>query len=511
MNNSFGNNYWDIFRSFKTPKQQQAQQSSPTPQQPHPQQLLHPINERGQKLLQPTSISSNAITPNQNLLSSNTGTFFCTLTNNNNNNSNNNNNNNNENKEQWRPENRGALIPRGKRDDSSLANQLLYAATHVNESQRRHLSNLIAKERLYRRMFCGHTTTNQDDGLNASLVNGDMSFIKYKDEERELTLETLCEHIEAIIANGYSLTYTFAYLSYLRRKYRAAYPKLRGQTSEFYRILIDNYERQRKIHKRIGTDEVYTCEERIYEKMYDLARQFFFDQSLLTNMSTNRDSRTPFNDNTVRDTTNNTNDDHNNGNNCSNKSGDNTNNNNLTISNQLLFAYAFMFMFITGKRLSEIALIGYEQLRTLLRYEALVIRIPKAKKLGRIVMRDYDEDVRQEFKSFLDRSIVIFEPQNSSYANEIPFNQFEKRRTLDRAFARLYNDATKHLGLSDERKPRGLSLHSLRRFRAATLFAQGKAIDQIRECLDHSSTKVTNMYINKHLMRSYRTNTSSEK
>lgn len=389
------------------------------------------------------------------------------------------------NADSWRPENQGALVPRGKRDDASLANQLLYAATHVNESQRRHLSNLIAKERLYRRMFCGHVTTNRDDGLNESLVNGDMSFIKYRDEERELTLETLCEHIEAIIGAGYSLTYTFAYLSYLRRKYRGSYPKLRGQTSEFYRILIDNYERERKTRKRIGTDEVYTCEERIYEKMYELARQFFFDNSQTTETSIAATTTT----------------------NGENVDEETTNNETNANGNRLLFTYAFMFMFITGKRLSEIALIGYEQLGTLLRYEALVIRIPKAKKLGRIVMRDYDDDVRKEFKTFLERCLVVFEPK-SLHGKEIPFNQFEKRRTLDRAFARLYNETTRRLNLTDERKPRGLSLHSLRRFRAATLFAQGKTIDHIRECLDHNSTKVTNMYINKHLMRSYRTDTS---
>lgn len=357
-------------------------------------------------------------------------------------------------------------MPRGNRDDPSLANQLLYAATHVNESQRRHIANLIAKERLYRRMFCGQTSKN--DGLDASLVNGDMSFIKYRDEERELTLETLCQHIETIIENGYSLTYTFAYLSYLRRKYRSAYPKLRGQTSEFYRILINNYEKQRRLRKRIGTDEVYTCEESIYEKMYALAREYLFAEST---------AEAPFDDSVRR--------------------------------NRCLFAYVFVFMFITGKRLSEIALIGVEQLRTLLRYEALVIRIPKAKKLGRIVMRDYDDDVRIDFKRFLERGIEMFEA--NKYANVIPFNQFEKRRTLDKLFAKLYNEAARTLRLNDESKPRGLSLHSLRRFRAATLFAQGKAIDHIRECLDHSSTKVTNTYINKHLMRSYRTNETTNK
>lgn len=365
--------------------------------------------------------------------------------------------------EQWRPENRGVLIPRGNRDDPSLANQLLYAATHVNESQRRHIANLIAKERLYRRMFCGHHASKNDDGLDASLVNGDLSFIKYRDEERELNLETLCQHIETIIQSGYSLTYTFAYLSYLRRKYRAAYPKLRGQTSEFYRILINNYEKQRRLRKRIGTDEVYTCEESIYEKMYELSHDHFFSETT---------EQPPFHDNARR--------------------------------NRCLFAYVFIFMFITGKRLSEIALIGVTQLRTLQRYEALVIRIPKAKKLGRIVMRDYDEDVRSNFKRFLERAVEIF--AGHRYANVVPFNQFEKRRTLDKLFAKSYNEAARSLQIADETKPRGLSLHSLRRFRAATLFAEGKAIDHIRECLDHSSTKVTNMYINKHLMRSYRTN-----
>lgn len=376
--------------------------------------------------------------------------------------------------EWWRPENRGALVHRGDPEDTTLAGQLLYAATHTDASQKRHLANLIAKERMYRRTFCGQTIAPSDDGLDAVLENGDMAFIKYKDEERELNLETLCAHIEQLIEMGYSLTYIFAYLSYLRRKYRGSYPKLRAQTSAFYRTLIDNYEKERRLKPRIGTDEVYTCEERIYNQMYALAHEYFFSQTSRLDEHNANETRLTAKGKTI-----------------------NLAKHDLH-TNRMLFCYVYMFMYITGKRLSEISLLGVEQLNTLASFEALVIRIPKSKKLGRIVMRDYDEETKLRVKYLLKTTVKLFDCPDT-VDPVIPFDQYEKRRTLDRCFNALYMKAT------NQTKPRGLSLHSLRRFRAAALFAQGRDIEHIRECLDHSSVRVTNMYINKHLMRTYRT------
>lgn len=408
--------------------------------------------------------------------------------------------------EPWRPENRGALVPKGDRDvGSSLANKLLYAATHTDNAQRRHIANLIAKERLYRKLFCGQPESPRivDDNLNVSLVNGDLSFIKFKDETRELTLETLCEHIQTLIEHGYSLTYIFAYLSYLRRKYRGSYPKLRGQAPAFYRTLIDNYEKERKLKRRIGTDEVYTCEERVYQQMYILAHNTFFENVWTTSDVVPAGWPTTTSTTTARST-------------CSRlttlfaTTSPSFNPSEEQRSNLVVFLYVFMFMFNTGKRLSEIALLGVEQLRTLLQFEALVIRIPKAKKLGRITMRGYDDTTKTRFRSFLRHSVMMFD-ERGPFAKALPFDQFQKRRSLDRNFAALYRqavthlDEATHLDSSCKEKPRGLSLHSLRRFVAASMFAQGREIDHIRECLDHSSTKVTNMYINKHLMRTYRT------
>lgn len=365
--------------------------------------------------------------------------------------------------EPWRPENRGALVHRGDANDETLAGKLLYAATHVDKTQRRHIANLIAKERIYRTMFCGQSSSSSEltDQLNLSLDNGDLSFIKYKDESRELNLETLCTHIETLIERGYSLTYIFAYLSYLRRKYRSQYPKFGNQTSAFYRTLIDNYERQTKSQRRIGTDEVYTCEDALYEVMHELANGFFFSDKVLQHLASER----------------------------------------------FLFTYAFLFMYHTGKRLSELALIGLEEIRTLITYEALVIRIPKCKKLGRITLRGYDESALVRFKQFLNRTLELLA---HAHMSPIPFDQFSKRRSLDRHFKQLYAEASAQLFGKSVEKPRGLSLHSLRRFRAASMFTQGKEIDHIRECLDHSSVKVTNTYINKHLMRSYRRKGATE-
>jgi integrase len=366
--------------------------------------------------------------------------------------------------EHWRPENAGILVPRGRNEaESSITDQLLYAATHTDATQKRHLANLIAKERLYRKVFCGITDDNHElVELTKCLENGDMSFIKFKSEDRELTLETLCKHIEQLVQLGYSLTYIFGYLSYLRRKYRAGYPKLRQQTSAFYRTLINLYEQARRGKKRISTDEVYTCEEKIYAEMRNICHEAFFSETITIVTTSDEATR-----------------------------------------NQVLFAYLFLFMYETGKRLSEIALISPEQLQTLATHEALVIRIPKSKKLGRIVLRGYDEEMRIEFKHFLMRAIDLF--TRKQFEQCIPFDQYHKRRTLDRNFGRLYLAALRRLGKPRDQKPRGLSLHSLRRFRAGSMFQQGKDIEHIRECLDHSSTKVTNIYINKHLMRSYRT------
>lgn len=364
--------------------------------------------------------------------------------------------------EHWRPENAGALVPRGNNEQaSSMTERLLYAATHTDATQKRNLANLIAKERLYRKVFCD---VSEDDpnltDLSKCLENADMSFIKYKCSEKDLTLEALCKHIEQLVKLGYSLTYIFGYLSYLRRKYRGNYPKLRQQTSAFYRTLINLYETEKSEHKRLSTDEVYTCEERVYTQMTLICRNIFFSVEIEAQPSV--EAR----------------------------------------KNQLIFAYVFLFMYETGKRLSEIALLGVEQLQTLYDFEALVIRIPKSKKLGRIVLRGFDENTRVNFRYFLERSIELFSKQ--SFSDCIPFDQYSKRRTLDRHFSRLYTAALRYLDLPKSSKPRGLSLHSLRRYRAASLFQQGKDIEHIRECLDHSSTKITNIYINKHLMRSYR-------
>lgn len=361
--------------------------------------------------------------------------------------------------EYWRPENAPVLLPRGTNDEeATITDKLLYAATHTDATQKRNLANLIAKERLYRRVFCA---LRDDDELTRCLETGDMSFIKFKTDVRELTLESLCKHIETLIQLGYSLTYIFAYLSYLRRKYRGSYPKLRQQTSTFYRTLINLYERAKKEKRRISTDEVYTCEDRIYKTMYDICHNMFFGDEIAKIESTEEACR-----------------------------------------NRVLFAYLFLFMYETGKRLSEIALIDIEHLNILSIHDALVIRVPKSKKLGRIVLRGFDEEARINFKYFLTRAIELF--SRPRFESCIPFDQYEKRRTLDRHFSRLYTAALHLLNLPRNRKPRGLSLHSLRRYQAGCLFQQGKDIEHIRECLDHSSTKVTNIYINKHLMRSYR-------
>lgn len=412
----------------------------------------------------------------------------------------------------WRRINRTPLTPYGKNEaNATLADRLLYSATHTSVAQKRNIANLLCMERLYRRLFCKISSDPATDTLDSSRTTGDLSFIDFKDEKKQLTLETLCLHLEELVNAGYSLMYIFKYMSYLKRKYRRDYPYLRAQNSAFYRTLIDMYEKKRNDHRRIGTDEVYTCDKRVYEKMFERAERLVFSDEYEKHELNDARQSNDANDTSEEPST--------------------SSNNLLTtarkrysleISNAYLFAYIYVFMFVTGKRLSEIALIDADQIRTLERHEALVVRIPKSKKLGRITLRALDLPTKHRFKQFLARMAFLFSKNatDSPFPSLVPFDQFAKRRTLDRIFGREYERAVREI-LNNQRpeerldesndllllrkKPRGLSLHSLRRYRAGVLFEMGNQIENIRECLDHSSVRMTNSYINKHLMRTYRT------
>lgn len=410
----------------------------------------------------------------------------------------------------WRRINRTPLTPYGKNEDNAtLADRLLYSATHTSVAQKRNIANLLCMERLYRRLFCKLSSDPATDTLDSSRTTGDLSFIDFKDEKKQLNLETLCLHLEELVNAGYSLMYIFKYMSYLKRKYRRDYPYLRAQNSAFYRTLIDMYEKKRNEHRRIGTDEVYTCDKRVYEKMFERAERLVFSDEYENHALGDERHTNDANDASEKI-------------NACDLLATARKRYSLEISNAYLFAYIYVFMFVTGKRLSEIALIDADQIRTLERHEALVVRIPKSKKLGRITLRALDLPTKHRFKQFLARMAFLFSKNASDnpFPSLVPFDQFAKRRTLDRIFGREYERAVREI-LNNQRpeerldesndllllrkKPRGLSLHSLRRYRAGVLFEMGNQIENIRECLDHSSVRMTNSYINKHLMRTYRT------
>lgn len=336
-------------------------------------------------------------------------------------------------------------------------------------------ANVLALERLYRRTFCdGASPPNNNNGggftvrgeiipRNADIGNDEVRDVaKYKCPNKLMTKETLAENIDQLIRSGYSLNYVFSYMAHLRQKYRLEFPLNSLEQAIFNRSIVDRYHKggDGETTRKKATDEVYTESSETYEAM----KRWCW--SYLT-------------------------------------SNEKTIDNSKSTRNALIrFTYSYLFMFYTGKRLSEICVIKSEDLVTLRKERSLAVVIPKTKKTGRITLESLSSDeVRNEFEAFLDRMIALFvDIPNSPYLGEkiVPFDQFEHRKSIDRYFAKVYVEAT------GRPKPRGLSMHSLRRYRAAENFQEGLPLELIREQMDHSSTSMTNTYINKHLLRSYR-------
>lgn len=168
------------------------------------------------------------------------------------------------------------------------------------------------------------------------------------------------------------------------------------------------------------------------------------------------------------------------------------------------FVYVFLMMYYTGKRVSELVMLSSNDIARLLTEKHIAIHIPKSRKLGRLSMRVVGKNELDDFVGFLKRFLFLTRDlEDSPYLDLIPFDQFQRRKSLNRCFDRVYTLAVQRT------KPRGLSFHSLRRRKAAVSFQQGVPLDHIREILDHSSTYITNHYINRHLVRTYRSSTSA--
>lgn len=333
-------------------------------------------------------------------------------------------------------------------------------------------ANVLALERLYRRTFCagvspanggGFTVRGEIIPRNADIGNDEVRDVaKYKCPNKLMTKETLAENIDQLIRSGYSLNYVFSYMAHLRQKYRLEFPLNSLEQAIFNRSIVDRYHKggDGETTRKKATDEVYTESSETYEAMKRWCWSYLIsDETTIDNSKSTRNAL-------------------------------------------IRFAYSYLFMFYTGKRLSEICVIKSEDLVTLRKERSLAVVIPKTKKTGRITLESLSSDeMRSEFEAFLDRVIALFvDIPNSPYLGEkiVPFDQFEHRKSIDRYFAKVYVEAT------GRPKPRGLSMHSLRRYRAAENFQEGLPLELIREQMDHSSTSMTNTYINKHLLRSYR-------
>lgn len=272
-----------------------------------------------------------------------------------------------------------------------------------------------------------------------------------------LSRENLFEHIDRLIRERYSMSYLFAYMKHLRRKYKKDFPLRGNERRAFTRSILERYF-SNYVPKR-STDEIYASDENTYVLMRAWCLRYLFDD--MSTLGNKRNTRRP----------------------------------------TLRFVYTFLLMYYTGKRMSELCTLSADNLDKLRTDRHIAIFIPKTRKLGRISYRTIDDHECSQFEAFLIRSVYLFRDNKQSpyrQSSVIPFDQFDQRKSLNRYFDRVYTLVT------GEEKPRGLSFHSLRRRKAAVSFERGVDLDNIREILDHSSTRITNNYINKHLVRSYR-------
>lgn len=358
-----------------------------------------------------------------------------------------------------------------KKEEEGQAKRGAFGLRFDDRQASRMRANVLALERLYRRTFCagvvpaggGFAVRGETIPRNGEIGNDEVRDVaKYKCPGKALTKETLAENIDQLIRSGYSLNYVFSYMAHLRQKYRLEFPLNSIEQAIFNRSIVDRYHKGgdgEKTRKK-ATDEVYTESSETYEAMKRWCWSYLMsDEKTIDNSKSTRNAL-------------------------------------------LRFAYSYMFMFFTGKRLSEICVIKSEDLVTLRKERTLAVVIPKTKKTGRITLESLASDeMRNEMEAFLDRMIALFvDMPNSPYLGDkiVPFDQFEHRKAIDRYFAKVYEETT------GRAKPRGLSMHSLRRYRAAENFQEGLPLELIREQMDHSSTSMTNTYINKHLLRSYR-------
>lgn len=169
--------------------------------------------------------------------------------------------------------------------------------------------------------------------------------------------------------------------------------------------------------------------------------------------------------------------------------------------NDRLFAYVFVMMRASGKRLSDIAGLTIVQLRQLRDVGACALIIPKTRKLGRLELRnvgssDASPDICAKKTNTISMNAIVF--RLVEWVNRglltIPFDVTSRRRTLDSQLRNAYFRVT-----NGSRKPKDLSFHALQRMYAGNMFLSERNINELRERMDHANRDQTNAYVNTYL------------
>lgn len=273
-----------------------------------------------------------------------------------------------------------------------------------------------------------------------------------------ISREWLLEFCEGMLTAGYSLSYMRNMLTMIKHDAAAQFPLSRVEYRAFVRSIIANKNKNfQNRHKQ--SDGVYSMSDNAYELMraYCMAylravaeRGVGIEVSADTVVYLER-----YNPRCV------------------------------------LFCYLYLMMYHTGKRISDICNLTPQNLRCLLDNGDIAVMIPKTERIGRISVSRAEDT--ENFKAFLAMMVRILGEQDAM-RDALPFDQFKIRRQLNRVFKARYER------IMGSKKPNGLSFHSLRRRKAASFYKSGKDLETIRECLDHTDSRVTNVYINKHLL-----------
>lgn len=263
---------------------------------------------------------------------------------------------------------------------------------------------------------------------------------------------------EKMLKQGYSYKYIKNMLTIVRTDTKSNFPLTRNEFKAFERSIIQSKDKYYKNH-HIQTDGVYAMSNRAYELMRSFCMEYLravVECEMGVDVDGIKMVRT---------------------NNYSPK--------------YIVFCYLYLMMYHTGKRISDICSLSRDNLQQLFETGDLAVLIPKTDRIGRITVA-HSEDP-ENFRLFLRMFVRILDTQ-PTIMQLFPFDQFSIRRQLNRIFKIAYEK------IMENPKPNGLSFHSLRRRKAGTSFRAGTTLESIRESLDHKSSAMTNVYINKFLL-----------